>query len=116
MAGNFSTILHLRDRLPKIAPRINLELGRFFISTEEFNARVNEICCELWRIKKFAKFAVGNFRKLKERHLEHGDIQIFVDFLSVFLEKEMVSPKSMFKKACRQYPFEFLLIFGLCRE
>ena len=67
-------------------------------------------------MKEFAKFAVGNFRKIKERHLVHGDIQIFVEFLSVFLEKEFVSPKSMFKKTCRQYPFEFFLTFDLCRE
>ena len=74
------------------------------------------MCCELWKIKEFEKFAVGNFRKIKERHLVHGDIQIFVEFLSVSLEKEFVSPKSMFKKTCRQYPFEFLLIFDLYRE
>ena len=47
MAVNFSTILHPWDRIPKIALRINLELIRFFISTEKFVARVNEICCEL---------------------------------------------------------------------
>ena len=101
MAGNFSIILHPRDRLPKIAPRINLEQSRVFISTEEFDARVNEIRCELWKIEEFAKPAVESFRKLYERCVVHGDTQIFVDFLSVFSEKEKVDPKSMFKKACK---------------
>ena len=46
----------------------------------------------------------------------HGDIKVFVDFLSVFIKKEFIDPKSMFKKCCIQFPFEFLLIFELCRE
>ena len=114
MAGN--SILHPQDRLPKEALRINLEQGRFFISVKEFEARLNKICCELWKIKQFAKFAVENFKKIEERRLVHGDIQVFVDFLSIFIKKEFIDPKSMFKKTCRQLSFEFLLIFNLCRE
>ena len=114
MAGN--SILHPRDRLPKEATRINLEQGRFFISVEEFEARLNEICCQLWKTKQFVKFAVNNFKNIEERCLVHGDIKVFVDFLSVFIKKEFIDPKSMFKKSCIQFPFEFLLIFELCRE
>ena len=110
MADN--SILHLRDRLPKEAPRINLQQGRFLISVEEFEVRLNEICCELWKIKQFAKFAVDNFKNIEERHLVHGDIYI----IYVFMKKEFIDPKSMFKKTCRQFPFEFLLIFDFCRE
>ena len=79
MADN--SILHLRDRLPKEAPRINLQQSRFLISVKEFEARLNEICCELWKIKQFAKFAVDNFKNIEERRLVHGDIKAFVDFL-----------------------------------
>ena len=48
--------------------------------------------------------------------LMHGDIKVFADFLSVFILKNCIDPKSMFKKTCRQFPFEFLLIFDLCWE
>ena len=39
MASN--SLIHPRDRLRQIAPVINLEQGRFFISIEEFEARLN---------------------------------------------------------------------------
>ena len=56
------------------------------------------MCCELWKIKEFEKFAVGNFRKIKERHLVHGDIQIFVEFLSISLEKNLLVQRACLKK------------------
>ena len=40
-----------------------------------------------------------------------GDLTMFSDFLSVFLTKEFVDPKGMFRKICRQHPFEFLIMF-----
>ena len=47
MAQNFSSqLLHPRDRLPKIASRINTEPDRFWTSIEEFNGRVQEISCD----------------------------------------------------------------------
>ena len=111
MASNFSAVIHSRDRLPKMAPRINFEQGRCFISNEEFEARINEISCELWKMKEFAKFFVGNYKKIKERRLACSDGQIFVESLSVFLEKEFVSTKNIFKKTCKQYPFEAFFYF-----
>ena len=94
---------HTRERLPLLAtkilqskPEINLQNGRFFITVHEFEARVNEICFQLWKIQVFPKFLADNYSKIKERH--------FID------------PKGMFRKICRQQPFEFLLMFDLCRE
>ena len=111
-----NSILHPRDRLPQITSRINLEQGRFFISVEEFEVRPSVICGELWKIRQFAKFAVDNFKKIEERPLLCENIKVFVDFISVFIKKEFVDLKSMFKKTCRQFPSEFLLIFDLCWE
>ena len=42
-----SLLLHPREGLPQIAPLINLELGRFFNSVEEFNGGIKEIS-EIW--------------------------------------------------------------------
>ena len=41
---------------------------------------------------------------------------MFANFSSMFLNIEFVDPKGMFKKICRQHPFEFLVMFDLCRE
>ena len=114
MARN--SLIHPQDRLLQIPPSINLQQGKFFISTEEFEGRLNAICSEIWEIRQFYKFAVDNFKKIEERHLICEDIKIFVDYISVCTKKEFADLKSMFKKTCRQFPFEFLLIFDLCRE
>ena len=60
-----SLTLHPRERLPHIAPRINLELGRFFISVEEFNGRIQEISQDLGGIKAFSSFAINNYDKIR---------------------------------------------------
>ena len=115
--------VHPRERLPLIAPEIfnskpnvNLQHGRFFITNEEFEMKVNVICFQLLKIQSFAKFAYDNHRKIKDRHLVFGDLHIFADFLSMFLTREFVDPEGMFSKICRQHPFEFLMMFDLCRE
>ena len=69
MGSNFLTLIHPRDRLPKMVLKINFKQGRFFISNEEFEARINDISCQLWKIKEFAKFFVENYKKIKERRL-----------------------------------------------
>ena len=46
-------------------------------------------------LKEFAKFVVENSKKLE---LIRGDIQIYVIFLSVFLEKEFIDPCTMLNK------------------
>ena len=70
----------------------------------------------MWKIQSFAKFVSDNYTKMRERHFVAGDLYMFAEFLSVFLTKEFVDPKGMFRKICRQHPFEFLLMFDLCRE
>ena len=110
MAQNLPVVLrHPKERLPSTAPqilesgpKINLEHSRFFINVEEFEAGINAICFQLWKIQSLWKFV--------------GDLCMFAEFLSIFLTKEFVDPKSMFRKICRQYAFEFLLLFDLCRE
>ena len=78
--------------------------------------RVNVICFQFWKIQSFAKFAYDKYQKITDRHLVCGDLHMFDDFLSMFLTKEFVDPKGMFCKTCRQHPFEFLMMFDLCRE
>ena len=98
------------------APDINIQHGRFFITVEESEARINTICFQMSKIQSFAKFVSDNYTKMRERHFVAGDLYMFAEFLSVFLTKEFVDPKGMFRKICRQHPFEFLLMFDLCRE
>ena len=115
MAENFSSqLLHPRDRVPQIAPRINLEPGRFWV--EEFNGRVQEISRELERIQSFVTFAKNNYDKIIQRGLMHGDIKIFTEMLSIFLEKEFINPKKMFETVCGKYQLEFLLLHDLSRK
>ena len=115
--------IHPRERLPTTAlqvldsvPKVDLQIGRFFISNEEFELRINSICFQFWKIQAFAKFVRDNYHKIRERDLVYGDLYMFVEFLSMFLYKEFVDPEGMFRKICRQHHFEFLIMFDLCRE
>ena len=116
-------LCHPRERLPQPAPqilqtepKIDLQHGRFYITVEEFESRMSCACFQLWKIQAFAEFVTENYRKIKERHLLSGDLDLFLEFISIFLNKEFVDSKGMFRKICRQHPFEFLLRFDLCRE
>ena len=61
MAEKFVSLsLHPQDRLPKIAPQLNLCQSRFVISVAEFNGCVKGISCDTERIKSFAIFAINN--------------------------------------------------------
>ena len=64
--------------------------------------RVNKICFPLWKIQAFAEFAAVNYSKVKERHFVSGGLYIFAEFMSIFLTRELVDPKIMFRKICRQ--------------
>ena len=108
---------HHRERLPFPAtqillskPEINLQHGRFFITIKEFEARINTISFQLWKIQLFAKFVVHNYLKIKESHFVSGDLYMLAEFMSIFLNKEFVDSKGMFGKIDRQHPFQFLLI------
>ena len=120
MASN--SLIHPWDRLSQIAPTNNLEQGRFFISIEEFEERLNIICNDICRIRCFCKFAADNFKKIQERRLICGDIKLFVDYISIFIKKDFVD-------MWRYWPFVDYIsvfikkdfadsesIFDLCRE
>ena len=107
-----SVVMHPRDRLPKTAPRINLEQGRCFISAEEFNGRIEKISRDLDRVKAFTSFTTNNHNKIKQRTLVSGDVKVFADLL----DKEFINPKKMFESVCGQFQFEFLLMYDLSRE
>ena len=96
MASN--SLIHPGDRLSQIAPSINLEQGKFFISIEEFEGRFKVICNDIWKIRNFCKFAVDNFEKIEQRRLMRGDIEIFVDYISVFIKKNFVDFKACLRK------------------
>ena len=73
--------LHPRERLRHTAPavlnskpNVDLQHGRFFISNEEFEMRVNVICFQFWKIYSFAKFVHDNYRKINDRHLVCSDL------------------------------------------
>ena len=107
MAQNNIAPVHPWERLPLSAPKIlylnpkvNLQHGRF-ITNEQFKLRVNAICFQIY--------------KIKERNLVYSDLYMLVEFLSMFFTKEFVDSKGMFRKVCRQHPFEFLM-FDLWRE
>ena len=113
---------HPRERLPTTTPQIlesNLKVdfqhSTFFISNEEIELRINAICFQFWKIQLFTKFVCDNHHKIKERHYVYADLYIFAEFLFMFLTKEFVDPKGMFRKIFRHHPFEFSM-FDLSRE
>ena len=102
-----SLTLHPKDRLPQIAPCINLEPGRFWISSEEFNGRIEEISRDLERIKAFSSFTISNYRKIRERRLMSGDVRIFSELLTNFLGKEFVDPKKCLRLSVTNFNLSF---------
>ena len=70
---------HTAPQVLESNPKIDLQLGRFFITHKEFNLQVNAICIQFW-IQTFAKFVKENHRKIKERHLVYGDLLCFLIF------------------------------------
>ena len=105
-------ILHPSDRLPQPAVEtLNFQQGRFLITKEELNFRIQTFLMDLERIREFARFAVANNNKFN-----CGDVRIFSGFMQEFLNKEFVNSQKILAGACRQYPFELLLLCDLCRE
>ena len=115
--------VHPRERLPLVAlailnskPNVNLQHGRVFIPNGEFKMRVNVICFQFWKNQSFEKFVYDYHQKIEDRHLVFGDFHMFANFLSIFLTREFVDPKAMFRKICKQHPFQFLMTFDLCKK
>ena len=80
--------LPIHPRVLDSVPKVDLQIGRFFISNEEFDLRINSISFQFWKIPTFAKFVRDNYHKIRERHLVYGGLCMF--------EKEFVDPKGMF--------------------
>ena len=114
--------IHPRERLPQHAvplldtrPEVNFQCGRFFISQDEFEFCINSLCTQFIKIQAFTKFVRDNHKKIINGRVVLGELVMFSDFLSMFLTRELVDPKGMFRKICRQHPFEFLITFDFCR-
>ena len=56
-----------------------LEPRRFWISTEEFNERIEEIFHDLGRIKALSSFTINSYTKIRQRRLI-DDVKIFSEF------------------------------------
>ena len=114
--------IHPRERLPQNAvplldtrPEENFQCGRFIISEDESEFRMNSPCSQFIKIQTFAKLVRNNHKKIINGRVVSGDLAMFSDFLSMFLTREFVDPKDMFRKICRQHPCEFLIMFDFCR-
>ena len=108
MAEKFlSLLLHPRDRLPKIAPQLNVGQGRLFISVAEFNGRVKGISCDTEGIKSFAIFAMDSYERIRQRRQLFGNMKTLAGFLFEFIENQYVNPKELFEIICSKYQFEY---------
>ena len=118
-----SNLTHPRERLRQPAinaldtkPEVNFQSGRFFMHEVDCESRMATINYQFWRIQAFSIFVRDNFKKVINRGFVYGDLVLLSDFLGMFLSKKSSDPKGMFRKICRQFPFEFLLVFDLSRE
>ena len=114
--------IHPWERLPQHAtplldtpPQLNISWGRFFISEDELEFRINSLCSQFLKIQAFAKFVRDSHKRIINQRVVSGDLTMFSDFFSMFLSKEFVNPRGIFQKICHQHPFEFLIMFDFCR-
>ena len=82
---------HPRERLPQpainvldIKPKVNFQLGRFYIHETEFKSRIATISFQFWKIQAFSIFVRDNFKRVINKGFVHGDLQMYSDFLNVF--------------------------------
>ena len=123
MEFNSSTLQHPRERLPQPAvsvldskPEVNFQCGRFLITRQDFESRLNILTFHFWKIQIFSTFVKNNVCTVIDKGFVCGDINVFANFLeNIFLSKVPVDPKGMFKRVCFNFLFEFLIIFDLFR-
>ena len=79
--------IHHRERLSQHAiplldtrPEVNFQCGRFFISEDEFEFRINSLCSQFIKIQEFAKFVQDNHKKIINGRVASGDLQCFLIF------------------------------------
>ena len=65
--------IHPQERLPAItpqildsSPKVNLQISKFFITSEELELRINAICFQFWKIQAFAKFVIITIKLKKD--------------------------------------------------
>lgn len=116
MAYNSSiSLTHPRERLSQplinfldIKPEINFQSGRFYIHETEFESHIAAISFQFRRIQEFSYFVRDNFQKVISKEFAHGDLHMYSDFFNMLLTKDFSDAKGMFRKICKQFPFEFV--------
>ena len=97
--------MHPRDNLlqPAVSilyslPEVNFQSGRFFISTKEFESRVNIFTFQFWAIQIFAQFVKDNLDRVIDKGFVYGDLKVYWHFLDkIFLQEVLKILKSYLK-------------------
>lgn len=87
--------MHPRDNLlqPAVSilyslPEVNFQSGWFFISTKEFESRVNISTFQFWTIQIFAQFVKDNLDRVIDKGFVYGDLRVYWHFLDKIFCKE----------------------------
>ena len=100
-----------------MSTEFNFKSRRFFITTREFESRINIIALQFWTIQIFAQFVKNNFDIVNKNGFGSADLKVYSQFLDGnFLSGFSEKPKELFKNVCVNFPFEFLVMFDLFRE
>ena len=100
-----------------MSTEFNFKSRRFFITTREFESRINIIALQFWTIQIFAQFVRNNFDIVNKNGFGSADLKVYSQFLDGnFLSGFSEKPKELFKNVCVNFPFEFLVMFDLFRE
>lgn len=124
MAFSRSSLQHPREKLPQPAvsildtsPEVNFQCGRFFVTGQDFESRINFITFHYWKIEIFSGFVKNNIDVVINKSFVYGYLKVFSHILEkAFLNMVCTDPKGMFKKICFNFPFEFLIMFDLFRQ
>ena len=100
-----------------MSTEFNFKSRRFFITTREFESRINIIALQFWTIQIFATFIKNIFDMLNKNGFVSGDLKVYSHLLDRNCSPEFSEkPKELFKNVCVNFPFEFLVMFDLFRE
>ena len=100
-----------------MSTEFNFKSRRFFITTREFESRINIIALQFWTIQIFAQFVRNNFDIVNKNGFGSADLKVYSQFLGGnFLSGFSEKPKELFKNVCVNFPFEFIVISELFRE
>ena len=124
MNVNAGRIMHPREKLPHPAVsvldtslEVNFQCGRCFVTRQRFESRVEFITFHFWKIQIFSTFVKNNIDIIINKGFICGDLKVFSQFFEkAFSISVCENPKSIFKKICCNFPFEFLIMFDLFRE